>query len=179
MGAVLAPFNTVVSNVKDPLCAATGTCANHTLCTGGSSLESSSASSARSVSMSWLLLALVAFTLFFFGDACDAQGMSQCNTDYLKAAPGATGTQVCDAVSNLATCMNSKGAGCPSAALAPFNTVVSNVKDPLCAATGTCANHTLCTGTSSAGSGSSSASFAWTAPVSLLTVACMYLGVAQ
>merc|ERR1712151_902508 len=107
-----------------------------------------------------------------------------CNTEYLTAAPGATGTQVCDAVSTLATCMNSKSAGCPSAAMAQFNTMVSNAKDPLCTATGTCANHTLCTGadstssdstssdsTSSDSMSSDSTSFAWAAPVSLLTMA--------
>merc|ERR1712113_1337767 len=45
---------------------------------------------------------------------------------------------------------------------------VSTAKDPLCTATGTCANHTLCTG-------AGSTSFAWAAPVSLLTMACVYL----
>merc|ERR1712151_44874 len=168
--AAMAQFNTMVSNAKDPLCTSTGTCANHTLCTGGS-LEGTSglASSARSVSISWLLIALVAFSVFFHGSACDTQGMSQCNTEYLTAAPGATGTQVCDAVSTLATCMNSRSADCPSAAMAQFNTMVSTAKDPLCTATGTCGNHTLCTG-------AGSTSFAWAAPVSLLTMACVYLG---
>merc|ERR1712084_55588 len=118
--------------------------------------------------MGWHLLCC------FFGDACDSQGMTKCNTDYLTAAPGSTGTQVCDAVSTLATCMNSKSAGCPSEAMAQFNTMVSSAKDPLCKATGTCANHTLCTGADS--TSSDSTSFAWAAPVSLLTMACVYLG---
>merc|ERR1712146_454468 len=87
------------------------------------------------------------------GDACDTQGLTQCQTDYFAAAPGATGTQVCDAVGTLASCMNSKGAGCPSAALAQFNTVVDQAKAPLCTATGTCSNTTLCTGASNTGPG--------------------------
>merc|ERR1712118_587338 len=173
--AALGQFNTMVSTAKDPLCTAIGTCANHTLCTSG--LESSSTSSARSVSMSWLLLTFVAFSLLFLGDACDAQGMAQCNTEYLSSVPGATGNQACDVVNNLVTCINSKGAGCNAAALGQFNTMVSTAKDPLCTATGACANHTLC---SSAGSGSSSStSFAWAAPASLLTIACMYFGATQ
>merc|ERR1712207_28436 len=88
---------------------------------------------------------LVMLSLGMVADACDVQGMTQCNTDYSSSAR-ATGTQVCDAVSTLATCMNSKGEGCDSAALAQFNSMVSNAKAPLCTATGTCANHTLCTG---------------------------------
>merc|ERR1712151_1385836 len=182
--AAMAQFNTMVSTAKDPLCTSTGTCANHTLCTGGS-LGSGTASSARSVSISWLLIALVAFSVFFHGNACDTQGMSQCNTEYLtyRRRTGtrhafyrqrATGIQVCDVVSTLASCMNSKSVGCPSAAMAQFNTMVSNAKDPLCTATGTCANHTLCTGADS--TSSDSTSFAWAAPVSLLTMACVYLG---
>merc|ERR1712113_150808 len=77
--------------------------------------------------------------------------------EYLTAAPGATGTQVCDAVSTLATCMNSKSAGCSSAAMAQFNTMVSSVKDPFCEATGRCANHTLCKSGSLENSSSNSA----------------------
>jgi len=172
--AALAQFNTVVDQAKAPLCTATGTCSNHTLCTG-SSLENTSTSSARSMSMFWLLVALVG-SLFFFGDACDTQGLTQCQTDYFAAAPGATGTQVCDAVGTLASCMNSKGAGCPSAALAQFNTVVDQAKAPLCTATGTCSNTTLCTGASNTGP-ESSTSFAWAAPLSLLAMSCIYLGV--
>merc|ERR1712019_208775 len=115
-------------------------------------------------------LCLVVFSFARVADACDAQGMSQCNTEYLTAAPGATGTQVCDAVSTLATCMNSKSAGCPSAAMAQFNDMVSTAKDPLCTATGTCANHTLCTG-GSLQSESGSASSARSVSISWLLIA--------
>jgi len=126
------------------------------------------------MSMSWLLIAFAVLCFVFTGDACDTQGMQQCNSNYLTAVPGTSGAQVCDAVDTLVTCVNSKGAGCPSAAMAQFNTMVNAVKDPVCAQTGTCANHTLCTRTGS--TGSSVSSFAWAAHSSMLTVACMYLG---
>lgn len=174
--AAMAQFNTMTDAAKNPVCSAGGSCANHTLCTGGGS-QAVSASSARSSSMSWFLIALVVFCFSLIGDACDAQGMQQCNSDYLTAVPGTTGTQVCDVVGTLVTCMNSKGAGCPSAAMAQFNTMVSTVKDPVCVTTGACANHTLCTGAGN--TGASVSSLAWTARSSMLTVVCMYLGLKQ
>jgi len=171
--AAMVPFNALVDAAKTPLCIASGSCANHTLCTGGGS-QAVSASSARSMSMSSLLIALLVFCFTLIVDACDVQGLQQCNSDYLAAAPGITGAQVCDAVDTLVTCTNSKGAGCPSAAMVPFNMAVNNAKDPLCVTAGTCANHTLCTGTGN--TGSSVSSFALTAHASIITAACMYLG---
>merc|ERR1711879_910241 len=143
--AALAQFNTMVDIAKKPTCEADGTCVNHTLCTGA---EGELASGARS-SSSWSLMTMVCcaiFSLFFVVDACDVSGLQQCQSDYMAAVPGASGTQTCEAISNMKTCFNTKGADCEAAALTQFNTMVDTAKKPTCEADGTCVNHTLCTG---------------------------------
>merc|ERR1712151_846822 len=125
------------------MCEADGTCVNHTLCTGA---EGAPASGARG-SSTWSLLLLVCCAIFslVFVDACDVSGLQQCQSDYVTAAPGASGTQACERISTMRTCFNTKGVGCEAAALTQFNMMVDNAKKPMCEADGTCVNHTLCT----------------------------------
>merc|ERR1712187_996893 len=141
--AALAQFNMMVDTAKKPMCEADGTCVNHTLCTGAEGAPTSGASS----SSSWSLLLMVCCAIFslVFVDACDVSGLQQCQSDYVTAAPGASGTQACERISTMRTCFNTKGVGCDAAALTQFNMMVDNAKKPMCEADGKCVNHTLCT----------------------------------
>jgi len=154
--AALAQFNSMVDAAKAPVCASSGKCANHTLCTAG---DSSSGGNLSASSFAWrpaaplLILVVIFLALFEQSSACDAAGMQTCNTDYIKAVPTATGSETCDVINSLVTCMNTKGAGCPAAALAQFNSMVDSAKQPVCASSGKCANHTLCSTGAAVGSG--------------------------
>jgi len=155
--AALAQFNSMVDSAKAPVCVSAGKCANHTLCNGD---NPSASSFAWRPAAPLFILVLLFFTLVEQSSACDAAGMQECNTDYLKAVPKARGSETCDVINSLVTCMNTKGAGCPAAALAQFNSMVDSAKEPECASSGKCANHTLCSSGAAVGSGTSSARMA-------------------
>merc|ERR1712185_816654 len=90
--------------------------------------------------------------------SCDASAMTQCNSDYMAAVPGATGDERCTVMDTMLNCMNTACAGCPDAVRHQFNAIVSPIKSSSC--TSTCQNSTICTAaeplTCSSGAGSGS-----------------------
>merc|ERR1712118_86221 len=89
--------------------------------------------------------------------SCDASAMTQCNSDYMAAVPGATGDERCTVMDTMLDCMNTACAGCPDAVRQQFNAIVSPIKTSSCRSS--CQNSTICAAaeplTCSGGSGSS------------------------
>merc|ERR1711988_655267 len=146
----MGQFNAIVSPIKSSSC--TSTCQNSTICTAAEPLTCGAGSGGSATSGSGKLSAsLVALALWFVvllgsldvATSCDASAMSQCNSDYIAAVPGATGDERCTVIDTMLNCMNTACAGCPDAVRQQFNAIVSPIKSSSC--TSTCQNSTICT----------------------------------
>merc|ERR1711988_430771 len=143
-------------------------CQNSTICTAAEPLTCSSGSGSSDSATSGsrgLSASLVALTIWFVvlfssldvATSCNANAMSQCNSDYLSAVPGASGEERCRVMDTMLDCMNTACAGCPDAVRQQFNAIVSPIKTSSCRSS--CQNSTICTAAEplicSSGSGSS------------------------
>merc|ERR1712118_635239 len=106
--------------------------------------------------------------------SCDASAMSQCNSDYMAAVPGATGDERCTVMDTMLNCMNTACAGCPDAVMQQFNAIVSPIKSSSC--TSTCQNSTICTAAEplTCGAGGSATSGSGRLSASLVALAILF-----
>merc|ERR1712185_420161 len=114
--------------------------------------------------------------------SCDASAMTQCNSDYMAAVPGARGDERCRVIDTMLDCMNTACAGCPAAVRQQFNAIVSPIKSSSCAST--CQNSTICTAAEPLTCGSDASSGPATSgsgrlSVSLVALAICFLVLAQ
>merc|ERR1711988_2018786 len=131
--AVRQQFNAIVSPIKTSSCSSS--CQNSTICTaaepltcsGGSGSSGSATSGSTGLSASLVALAIwfvVLFSSLDVASSCNANAMSQCNSDYISAVPGASGEERCRVMDTMLDCMNTACAGCPDAVRQQFNAIV-------------------------------------------------------
>merc|ERR1711879_753273 len=141
---------------------------------GGSATSGSGRLSASLVALAfWFAVLLSSLDV---ATSCDAGAMTQCNSDYMAAVPGATGDERCTVMDTMLNCMNTACAGCPDAVRQQFNAIVSPMKSSSC--TSTCQNSTICTAaeplTCGAGSGGSATSGSGRLSASLVALAILF-----
>merc|ERR1719213_316027 len=145
--SVKQQFNAIVSPIQSgSSCQAGGACANSTICTAAEPLTCGESDGTNAVSVSLLTLCLVFLALVQPATSCDAAGMNTCNTNYISGVSSASGSEACEHIDTMISCMNTACTGCDDSVKQQFNAIVNPIQSgSSCQAGGACANSTICT----------------------------------